>query len=52
MLSILAGYCYTHTSKKKHYPVLHIVHQLDNCTDNSDDDGDDDDNGDDSSGDD
>lgn len=49
MLSILAGYCYTRTSKKKkHYPVLHIVHQLDNSTDNEDDD----DNGDESSGDD
>jgi len=38
--------------KRKDYPVLHIVHQLDNSTDNSDDDDDDDDNGDDSSGDD
>ena len=38
--------------KKKHYPVLHTVHQLDNSTDNSDDDEDDDDNGDESSGDD
>jgi len=38
--------------KRKDYPVLHIVHQLDNSTDNGNDDGDGDDNGDDSSGDD
>ena len=38
----------TPQKKKKHYPVLHIVHQLDNSTDNEDDD----DNGDESSGDD